>query len=359
MIRAFSAPGKLFVAGEYGVLWGGTARVCAVGPRSHSAAIQRRDRVVELLFPHGALRGQSTRLGVNWERAPVESERFAARAADLAYAALGRDAPGVALALGPSPVGPAGQKLGLGGSARTVALVAESVRSCLEAKFDALKVALLAHWDAQGQRGSGADVAAIVVGGLVSYQRYAVEGLFDAFTRGEFASALRDAPPVSLRRLGPLRLASSWIWSGRAASTPGLVAQAEGALSPASRLQFGSRSDELGAQLELAFERREAARAIEVTSALDALLREIPGTATEALDQIRAAVASFGGASKPSGAGGGDGAWAVFPSAEAQAAVHATLAHRGFYCVAVEPDVGLRGEPLADPTLSAWLDTQG
>ncbi|MDQ3274735.1 MAG: phosphomevalonate kinase, partial [Actinomycetota bacterium] len=37
MQRALSAPGKLFLAGEYAVLWGGTARIAAVGPRTFAS----------------------------------------------------------------------------------------------------------------------------------------------------------------------------------------------------------------------------------------------------------------------------------------------------------------------------------
>ncbi|MFP2913614.1 phosphomevalonate kinase, partial [Pyxidicoccus sp. 3LFB2] len=41
MERALSAPGKLFVSGEYAVLWGGVARVAAVAPRT-AAYVRRR-----------------------------------------------------------------------------------------------------------------------------------------------------------------------------------------------------------------------------------------------------------------------------------------------------------------------------
>ena len=36
MERALSAPSKLFLCGEYAVLWGGAARVLAVGPRAEA-----------------------------------------------------------------------------------------------------------------------------------------------------------------------------------------------------------------------------------------------------------------------------------------------------------------------------------
>ena len=41
MERALSAPGKLFVSGEYAVLWGGVARVAAAAART-AAFVRRR-----------------------------------------------------------------------------------------------------------------------------------------------------------------------------------------------------------------------------------------------------------------------------------------------------------------------------
>ncbi|RYZ40629.1 MAG: phosphomevalonate kinase, partial [Myxococcaceae bacterium] len=43
MERALSAPGKLFVSGEYAVLWGGVSRVAAVAPRTAAYVRRRQD----------------------------------------------------------------------------------------------------------------------------------------------------------------------------------------------------------------------------------------------------------------------------------------------------------------------------
>ena len=47
MDRTLSAPGKLFLTGEYAVLWGGVARVLAVGPRVHALVRPRTDSPAE------------------------------------------------------------------------------------------------------------------------------------------------------------------------------------------------------------------------------------------------------------------------------------------------------------------------
>ena len=64
MKRSLSAPGKLFLAGEYAVLWGGAARVLAVPPRGHALVKRREDREVELVLEEGRLRGTLTPMGV-------------------------------------------------------------------------------------------------------------------------------------------------------------------------------------------------------------------------------------------------------------------------------------------------------
>jgi phosphomevalonate kinase len=48
MERALSAPGKLFVSGEYAVLWGGVSRVAAVAPRTSALVRTRADAQVHL-----------------------------------------------------------------------------------------------------------------------------------------------------------------------------------------------------------------------------------------------------------------------------------------------------------------------
>src|SRR5687768_5332192 len=177
MQRHLSAPGKLFLAGEYAVLWGGVARIAAVGPRVHAGVRRREDREVRLLVQDGALPGTLTPLGVRWREPPPPPFRFAARAVDATVQAHQRESLGFDLAISPSEEAAPGRKLGLGGSARAVVLACEATRYVLEAKLDPLKLALVAHAQAQGGKGSGGDVAASHAGGLVRYRRYDVTSL--------------------------------------------------------------------------------------------------------------------------------------------------------------------------------------
>src|SRR5687768_5444282 len=104
MQRALSAPGKLFLSGEYAVLWGGTARIAAVGPRTTALVRRRPDKQIHLLLEVGRLVGDGTPVGARWRvEGPVpEPFRFVAFAIDQALRAHGGDVLGFELALAPS-----------------------------------------------------------------------------------------------------------------------------------------------------------------------------------------------------------------------------------------------------------------
>ena len=162
-----SAPGKLFLSGEYAVLWGGIARLLGVGPRAFALARNREDRGVHLVLAEGRLQGTVTPLGVRWATAPGAPFAFAARALDVVVRARARESLGLELALSSTAPGPGGHKLGLGSSARAVVLAVESAARLLEVPA-ALALSLLAHAEAQGGKGSGGDVATCAVGGLLA-----------------------------------------------------------------------------------------------------------------------------------------------------------------------------------------------
>ncbi|MGQ0506999.1 MAG: mevalonate kinase family protein, partial [Myxococcaceae bacterium] len=202
-MRALSAPSKLFLAGEYAVLWGGTARIAAVGPRAQALVRRREDREVHLILEDGRFTGQATPLGVRWSGDVPRQYLFVARAIDAVWRVHGRESLGFEVAFAPSPGAPGGRKLGLGSSARACLLATEAARFILEERLDSLKLALLSHAQTQGMKGSGGDVAAVFAGGVVRYRRYPVETLFASTGTGQLSSALVAAEPVDLWRLPP------------------------------------------------------------------------------------------------------------------------------------------------------------
>jgi phosphomevalonate kinase len=352
--RALSAAGKLFLSGEYAVLWGGTARVACVGPRTQAWVRPREDRGIFLHLSEGTLRGTCTPLGVAWDGEVPPAFLFAARTVDLALRAHGGEGPGFSLALSPSPLGPGGRKLGLGSSARAAVLVAEACRAVLAADFDARVLALLAHSVAQGGKGSGGDVAASALGGVVRYRRYPLEGLQGHLVDGRLGTALRSAPPIEARSLSGLPVQVLYAFAGDSASTPTLIRRAEATLDAGARAAFVRESDALGHAFEEALCGGDFPQLASAVEGLQRLLCTLGPLETEAMARILALGRAHGCAGKMSGAGGGDGCVLFAPGEAAASALVAALGARGFHAFPLTLEEGVRGEASPPEALRAW-----
>jgi phosphomevalonate kinase len=352
--RAISAGGKLFVAGEYAVLWGGEARLCCVGPRVSAVVRRAVSRDVHLVQADGRLSGQMTPLGVHWNEPVPAAFRFVAHAVDLAARAAGREGPGFSIAFEPSTLID-GHKLGIGSSARAAVLAAECARWALQASFDALKLALVAHFEAQGERGSGGDVACCFAGELVRYRRYPVEPLLAASRKPGFGGAVASASPVEVTRSAASRLPMLYAFSGHSASTPVLVREVEARFNAQARAAFVVESDAAGLMLEQALAQGDFQAAKEACVSLQALLDGL-GIASDAVSRIVKLAHSSGCTGKQSGAGGGDGVLLIAPDTPTAVEMSASLASRGVWCYPLAVEEGLRGEGVVSPRLSAWLD---
>ncbi|WP_224365444.1 mevalonate kinase family protein [Hyalangium versicolor] len=356
MERALSAPGKLFVSGEYAVLWGGVARVAAVAPRTAALVRRRTDARVHVCLEEGTLKGSATPKGVRWDGEVPAGFAFVARTLDEALRAHGRQSVGFELAVAPSAVGPGGLKLGMGGSACATVLAADAARFILEDRFDTLRLALVAHAAGQGGKGSGGDVAASFAGGVLRYRRYEVAPLIAASSAGGFRAALMESAPVDVWRLPPPKVALAYAFTGESASTRVLISQVEARLDEAARQAFVARSDEVGHEIEIGLSGGDFRAFKDAVTAQQALLQELGPTETEAMRRILAIGASYGCAGKQSGAGGGDGCILFAPNAETRAELMKGLEARGFHSMTLEVEPGLRGEGQADARLRAWLD---
>lgn len=353
--RTLSAPGKLFLAGEYAVLWGGVARVLAVGPRVRAFVRRRVDRRVDLLLAEGRLSGDTTPLGARWESTPPPAFHFVARTVDLALRALAQDGPGFSIAFEPSPTA-SGHKLGFGSSARACVLAAEACRTATGGTFDALKLALVAHASAQNGKGSGADVAACFAGDVVRYRKADVASLLDAANRGGFGGALTASAPVDVWRVNPPRLPMLYVFSGASASTPTLISEVERALGPKDRERFVLQSDALSLQLEESLARADFPGTRAATEALQALLFTLGPTRTPGIERVLSLASAAGCVAKQSGAGGGDGCLVFAPDAAARDAARESFEARGLFALPVAAEPGLRGEVQPALELVRWVD---
>lgn len=355
MERSLSAAGKLFLSGEYAVLWGGSARIACVGPRTDAHVRRRDDREVRVVIDEGLLRGHTTPLGVNWASEVTAPFQFVARTIDLALRAHGKESLGFDLALAPSPQSEDGKKLGMGSSARATVLAAEACRFILEDRYDTLKLALAAHALTQGGKGSGGDVAASFAGGLVRYKRYDLSRIAASSESGPFLSSLLQAPPVDLWKLPERVVHLSFVFTGDSASTSSLIGQVEAALDATGKDAFVRQSETLGQQLEEGLLSGDFTQVVSAVTDLQQLLSSLGGLETDAMRRALALARSYGAVGKMSGAGGGDGCVIFSPDAEVQAEMLKGLGARDFYAMPLVVEAGLRGEPRANETLLRWL----
>ncbi|NOK19886.1 mevalonate kinase family protein [Corallococcus carmarthensis] len=356
MDRALSAPGKLFISGEYAVLWGGVSRLAAVAPRTAAYVRRRQDSRVHICLEEGTLQGLTTPRGVKWERDVPAGFSFVARTLDEALRAHGRASVGFDVAVSPGALGPGGHKLGIGGSASATVLAAEAARFVLEEKFDVLKLALTAHTLGQGGKGSGGDVATSFAGGAVRYRRYDITALANAANTGRFNAALAESPPVDLWRMPVPRVSMLYAFTGESASTKLLIDQVEARLANAGRKAFVERSDALGHTIEDGLGGGDFRAFAEAVKAQHALLLELGPLETEGMRRVLALAASYHCAGKLSGAGGGDGCILFAPDAAAREALRQGLESRGFLTLTLDVEQGVRGEAQTDARLRGWVD---
>ena len=298
-IRA-RAPGKVMLFGEYAVLEGATARVVAVetwarasaAPTGGASTYRIHDEAVD--EPGPFVRAALEAVG------PVPSAAWTFESRSFSTP------PGAAPPM----------KLGLGSSAAiTVAAVgvARALSGVSARPRDVLQPALLAHRSAQGERGSGADIAASTLGGLVecAFFEQAAWAPSGAIRVGPGALAVAQRPVPSI--LSQLTL----VFAGASASTPALVRavmeqrHARPIVWDRALSCIADASDVAAVALE-ADDRNALAEAVRAgDQAMTWLSRELGG-GTTLLGPLHAALQGLVGprcALKTTGAGGGDLYW--------------------------------------------------
>lgn len=281
------APGKLMICGEYAVLEGAPAIVAAVGARGAVRWV-----------PEGSYEA-------DWPTPEVDAARALAEEA-LGAVPMDHAVDVMALRKG-------GRKLGLGSSAAGVAAAAGAVFAFHGHDLDdpavvdrVLEAAFRGH-HAVSPNGSGADVAAAVLGGFVRF--------------------VRDGDDFEARRLPwPEGLVARVVWTGKEARTSDFIQKVR---DLASRTPQHHRTlmDDLAERARAFVEAFEGGGAMDVVEAAGrygeamAALGEAADApiVEEELRRIAELAMAHGGAAKPSGAGGGDVGVAFFASEAAAA----------------------------------------
>ncbi len=232
-----------------------------------------------------------------------------------------------------------GRKLGLGSSAAaTVSLTAALLHYLKQARpsqNEIIKHALQIHKKLNGGVGSGADVAASTVGGLIKFQQIGVQ--------------MRHLPhwqnpdwQFLIVFTGKTQSTKAWVkvvedWASQAPKPSKLVLQeihkATLAILAAMENQTGSQLVAGITQAHLAMNQLGQATQLDIVA---------PAATT-----IHDLAVEMGGSAKPSGAGGGDICMAVLPVNQAQQFVN-SLEEKGFSVL--QRDVFSEGcHPLASP----------
>lgn len=334
VVAQASAPGKLFLFGEYAVLAGGSCVVAAVDRRVHA-----------MLMTTGTdYRLEGARIDEANALPEAVISQLGARLADGCR--LERLATDVGELYEATEDGM--EKLGLGSSAASavalVAVCAGDDGTDDEGRQHIFEDAFAAHRRLQGGRGSGADIAASCFGGVLGYRLLAPPEPFSDLglaSRIEATISLEHAELRADLEL-PEGVRIEPIWLGRPAKSTSFVGRCEQALSanpgvvPAQLAHIGELADAALEALVGADARALIELVAQADDALDELGRLIEAPiVTDAHRRLRAHAAGCGVRVKPSGAGGGDFSLAVGP---------ADASWRGFFD---ELPVGLRHIPLA------------
>lgn len=312
-----SAPGKLFILGEYAVTAGGPSILCATERRLACRLVAEPGRSALTIVRRG--RAFEVAPDVEDPGALDPEIRFAATA--FLVACRHFELAPAAFTLHPEEtLDGDGAKWGLGGSAAVTAAVVALVGACAgqdTADTAAVRAGLgrAAHRLAQGS-GSGADVIAASLGGLLRVPAAGAPEIPGSIGDASRASAVESASRLEL----PAGWRLTAHHSGRAARSGPRVEcyhralAGRGPLGPAAAAlltewneAMGEAADAFAAGLE-AGEGGAAARAVARGSLLFGLLPRLAGVPvfSPGLRRLAQLAGAAGVASKPSGAGGGD-----------------------------------------------------
>jgi len=320
-----SAPGKLVISGEYVVLEGAEALVVAVNARAYARwSTPRADgsSAAGVRSPdfHGLPReAVVARSLVEALNAPVSAD-------------LHIDVEALRLS---------GKKLGLGSSAAASAAAAGAVYAQSHEALDSVRGSILdaamrAHREIAPD-GSGVDVAASVLGGVLGFRR-----------RGP------DPVDVETREISwPEALRLRAVWTGVEARTSELVSRVRALAErdPNEYRRAMSSLREASARLIDGVVRdnvRDTLSAVAAHARSMEALGEAAGEdiVTEPHRRIASLALAHGGAAKPSGAGGGDVALALFAEQDAAEAFAATCTREGLKLLSLALGAeGVRAEP--------------
>lgn len=341
------APGKVILFGEYAVLEGGTAVVAAV-ERHARCEVDASEGGPQVAAPEItdqiAWPGRSAASGDPLAFVQQLLDRWPQEVSGLfsTYSgALYSEADGVKLGLGSSAAAStalAGAMAVRGGEGALLDGEDASEWPLRQSIFERVQGA---HRAVQGA-GSGADVAAAVMGGVITYTLYFPTRAHLTLIRADLQPQVGDVISAFSRGRWPVERPLLMAWTGQAASTKALIPQVR-ALEARDAGVWRQRMGELSQASEAGSRALEAADDAALLEAVVAGAEAVEALARDsgaplilpAHGHIADIARAHGGAAKPTGAAGGDLAWVLPPSPEAIEPLRHALTEAGFYTVAL------------------------
>jgi phosphomevalonate kinase len=309
-----SAPGKIMLAGEYAVLDGAPAICMAIDRRAHVSIRSSAADYHSVLAPgHSQTVGRfrANDAGIEWLEGEAE---FALLAAVWKNVAL-LPAENLSIVLDSNEFidAASSNKIGIGSSAALTVALTAALDLVADARCSVHRVAALAHREFQGGRGSGADVACSLTGGIIEYR-------------------IGDAPDRALQ--WPDGLAFALLWSGVAASTSDKLRKLAKADSSATRARLFAAAESVAN----AWRQDQAADIVAALATYTSTLGDFNiDHELGIFDAGHAALVSSAASSdvvyKPCGAGGGDLGVAIGTDETALASFVTVAEARGFRCL--------------------------
>jgi len=290
------------LAGEYAVLYGHSALVCAVDRRVRAFCDRPHKspgRLLSLVVEEARQLGKRININIGKFIPDIESDQLFFN----------------------------GQKLGLGSSAAvavacTAAVIARAGVDPAELKDEIRKAAFLAHRKAQGGSGSGADIAACALGGVLEY---AIPG---------------GADPSITRIEWPAELKTAFVWTRSSAVTGELILRVDKFKNrdPSAHVKIMKRIGHASSNMIRAIKDSNIKNVLSAVTEQHAAFRDLGIMAgaeivTQDIEDITAMACDSGGSAKQSGAGGGDMAVAFFDSTDALAGFSKAVHEKGYECL--------------------------
>ncbi len=317
-----SAPGKLFISGEWAVLEPkNPAIVVAVKKRIFVKITDSQDKKIHLSLKNYNLKNLKAefRKGrLRFLKKPKPEEKkvlvFAKRAIEVSLEYLERWKPfKLELWAGNK------EKIGFGFSAASSVAIIAALLKFNKKKLEkerTFKLAALSHFLAQGKLGSGADILASVYGGCLACRGLNVNWLKKQIKKEKCLRKIVEMPWPNfyVEKLNlPKEFEFLVGWTGKPSSTPKLIEKIKRwqKRAPKGYKKIISCISKTTKKMILSFRRKNKKQILNLIKENEKYLKELgraSGTEieTEKLRSLSEIAERFGGAGKIAGAGGGD-----------------------------------------------------